>query len=355
MNVENSKSEKPLISVCIPAYNRASVLSELLESILSQNFMDYEILICEDRSPERDKIRAVVENYCHTHPGRIRYHENANNLGYDGNLRNLIEKANGHFCLFMGNDDLMCPEALMKVASALNRQPNIGVLLRSYATFDGLPTNIIQTYRYFDSELLFPAGAQTISTIYRRAVVIPGMVIQREAALRYATERFDGTLLYQLYLVANILSEMNAVYLPDVIVLYRMGGIPDFGNSPVEKGKFQPKEQTIESSIYFMQGMLDIAKYVEQERNVVIYEAILHDIANYCYPILATQSNKPLIEFFKYSASLAKMGLGRHLMFYFWFLAILLLKPHRIDSIIGSVKRWFGHTPSLGKIYRGEV
>lgn len=345
---------QPKLSVCIPAYNRAEVLPELLDTIFLQDFDDFEIVICEDQSPQRAQIAEVVNRYSSIHPGLIRYFENSENLGYDGNLRNLFEKSQGEYCLFMGNDDLMCEGALSKVAAALNRHPNIGVLLRSYAAFEGSPDNIVQTFRYFDQELFFPAGAQTISTIYRRSVVIPGMVIQREAALRSATNRFDGTLLYQLYLVANILVEMNAVYLPDVIVLYRNGGVPDFGNSATEQGKFQPKEQTPESSVHFMQGMLDIAQYIERERRVKIYRSIVRDIANYSYPILAIQAKKPLGIFLKYCWSLARLGLARSPLFLVWFFAILILGTKRVERLIVWIKKRLGHTPSLGNVYRGE-
>ncbi len=346
---------QPKISVCIPAYNRAEVLPELLDTIFSQDFDDFEIVICEDRSPQRTQISEVVSRYSIIRPRLIRYFENEQNLGYDGNLRNLIEKSQGEYCLFMGNDDLMCEGALAKVAATLNRHPNIGVLLRSYAAFDGLPGNIVQTFRYFDRELFFPAGVETISTIYRRSVVIPGMVIHRQAALQWTTNRFDGILLYQLYLVANILVDMNAVYLPDVIVLYRNGGVPDFGNSAAEQGKFQPKEQTPESSVHFMQGMLDIALYVEQSRNVAIFKPILRDIANYSYPILAIQAKKPLGVFLKYGWSLARLGLARYPLFHIWLIAILVLGTQRVDHLIVWIKKRLGHTPSIGNVYRGEA
>ncbi len=346
---------RPKISVCIPAYNRAEVLPELLDSIVAQDFENFEIVVCEDKSPQREKISEVINRYSATRPGLIHYFENSKNLGYDGNLRNLIEKSQGEYCFFMGNDDLMCEGALAKVAAAISRYPDIGVLLRSYAAFDGSPGNIVQTFRYFDRELFFPAGAETISTIYRRSVVIPGMVIHRDAAMRWTTDRFDGTLLYQLYLVANILVDMNAVYLPEVIALYRNGGVPDFGNSAAEKGKFQPKEQTAESSVHFMQGMLDIAKYVGQERNVSIFKPIKRDIANYSYPILAIQARKPLSVFVKYWWSLARLGLARYPLFHIWFIAILVLGTARVDRLINWIKKRLGHTPSLGKVYRGEA
>ena len=49
------------LSVCIPAYNRADRLPELLDSIVTQDYPHYDVVICEGASPERERIRAVVE------------------------------------------------------------------------------------------------------------------------------------------------------------------------------------------------------------------------------------------------------------------------------------------------------
>lgn len=344
----------PKISIAIPAYNRAALLPPLLDSIFAQNFDNFEVVIAEDDSPEREAIREVATIYAERYPGRLNYKENKKNLGYDANLRNIFDIAQGEYVFFMGNDDLMCPDALAKVASAVTRHPDIGIVLRSYAAFDGTPDNIVQTFRYFDRELFFPAGLETISTIYRRSVVIPGMVINREAALKFTTDRFDGTLLYQLYLVAEILVEKNAVYLPDVTVLYRNGGTPDFGNSAVEQGKFEPNNQTPASSLHFVQGMLDIAHYVEQHRKINIFKPILRDIANYSYPLLSIQAGQPLGVFTGYGWGLAKMGFGRYSLFWAYWLAILLLGVKRTDGLIRWIKCRLGRTPTLGSVYQGN-
>ena len=345
---------QPKISVCIPAYNRADVLPELLNTIFSQDFDEFEVVICEDQSPQRLQIAEVVNHYNIIRPGLILYFENPENLGYDGNLRNLIVKSRGEYCLFMGNDDLMCEGALAKVTATIDRHPNIGVLLRSYAAFDGAPDNIVQTFRYFDQERFFPAGAETISTIFRRSVVIPGMVIHRESAAKIASNQFDGTLLYQLYLVANILVSKNAVYLPDIIVLYRNGGVPDFGNNEHEKVKFVPNEQTPESSLHFMQGMLAIAKSAEDKNKIKIYDAILRDIGNYSYPIISIQSGKSLNIFLRYCWGLAKLGFWKNKMFYLYFLCILILGAKNVDKMIGFIKNKLGYTPVIGKVYKGN-
>jgi abequosyltransferase len=344
----------PLISVCIPAYNRASVLPALLDSIFGQGYAHFEVVICEDQSPEREKIRSVVAGYRAAHAGTIRYFENETNLGYDGNLRRLVKQSTGRYCLFMGNDDLMCPGALDAVAGAIGRHPNVGVVLRSYAAFDESPDKVVQEFRYFPQETFFPAGSQTITTVFRRSVVISGMVVHREAAIQYATDRFDGSLLYQLYLVACILTNMNAVYLPDILVLYRNGGIPDFGNSEKERGKFVPQEHTPESSLHFMQSMLDIVRYVETQHQIDIYEPILRDIGNYSYPVLTIQTDKPLLVFWSYAYRLAKMGFWRSKMFYLYVALLTLLSPDTINRVIAVVKRRLGYTPVLGNVYRGR-
>lgn len=342
------------ISVCIPAYNRAAVLPELLESVLTQDFGDFELVINEDGSPEREKIRKVVEHYSALYPDRIKYFENENNLGYDANLRSLIERARGEYCLFMGNDDVMCPGALKIISDAISRHPKVGVFLRSFAAFEGTTNNIVQTFRYFDRELFFPAGAGSISTFYKRSVVIPGVTLHREAALQFATDKFDGSLLYQIYLVANILVEWNGVFSPEIVTWYRNGGVPDFGNSASEKGKFVPRTRTTDSSVSFMRGMLEIARDVETSRHIDIYRSILKDLSNYSYPILSVQAEKPIGEFFKYYVSLIRLGFGRQPLFHVYFFSILLLGTRRMENIIAWIKNRLGHTPVIGSVYTGD-
>lgn len=341
------------ISVCVPAYNRPEVLPALLDSILRQEYPDYDVVICEDNSPRRSEIRKVVDQYRSIYPRRIAYYENEVNLGYDGNLRNLIARATGEYCFLMGNDDLMCPGALPAVASAFERYDRVGVVLRSYAAFQGSPQEIVRTARYFARESFFPAGPATIVTFFRRSVVLPGVVVHREAAVAHATDRFDGTTLYQLYLVANILATMNGIYLPEILVLYRDGGVPDFGNSEPEKGRFIPELRTPESSLHFMRGMLEIAAYVQETRGVAVYDLIVKDIANYSYPILSLHSERPPAIFVRYAWNLMKLGLWRSPMFFLYLALLLTLGVRRVDGIIQRVKELVGHTPLIGRVYGG--
>jgi abequosyltransferase len=339
---------RPLFTVCIPAYNRASLLPALLDSILSQDCNDYDILICEDGSPERIKITEVVQRYQAKHAGRIHCELNPKNLGYDGNIRRLVELSQGRYCLFMGNDDLLCPGALKALADAIARTHDCGVVVRSYASFDTSPETPKQVFRYFPQERVIAGGATAVFTAYRRSVVISGMVIQRDAAHAVSTMAFDGTLLYQLYLVGMILARQSVVFVPDIIALRRDGTPPDFGNSDSERGKFVPHDQTPESSIHFMRGMLQIARHVETTQQLPVFAHIRADIGHYAYPILSIQAKRPFRVFLRYGLNLGGLGLWRSPLFHLYFISLLLLGEARSDAIIQFIKQRLGHTPRFG-------
>lgn len=329
-------------------------MAPLLRSIFDQISSNFEIVIAEDCSPERDQITGVVKQFDAEFPGFIRYELNKENLGYDGNIRRLFELSNGEYCLFLGNDDLLAPNALQALTEILRRVSDCGVIVRTYATFEESPAEYKQIFRYFPDELVIAPGSRAISIGYRRSVVIPGMVIHRESAISVSTDQFDGTLLYQLYLVGMILAKRSVVFTPEIIGLRRDGNAPDFGNSKSERGKFTPKEQTPESSLHFMTGMLRIAKHVQQSTGLPVYEPILSDIGAYSYPILSIQANKSRSVFLRYGIDLAKLGLWKHPLFYVYFSLLLVLGFNRVDGLIKRVKKSLGYTPRLGQLLGGR-
>lgn len=339
---------RPFLSICIPAYNRSEVFAELLESILNQSFKDFEIVICEDQSKQRQLIAKIAQDYSALYPNKIFYFENPSNLGYDGNLRELIKKSRGEYCVFMGNDDLLAPDGLSIIASSLNKHPDAGVFLRTYAAFNVTPENIDQVFRYFPEELYMAPGIDTVSLFYRRSVVIPGMTLHRDSSLELETSEFDGSLLYQLYLVGNLLSKKAGVYSPEIVSLYRNDGIPDFGNAPSEKGRFVPNQRTPESSLHFMKSMLQIAAAVEKKSGLKVYKRIFQDMANYSYPFIAIQRDKGPVQFTNYAFGLAKLGFYKSPMFWAYFTALLVIGPKKCDALIRWIKRKIGRTPRIG-------
>jgi glycosyltransferase involved in cell wall biosynthesis len=325
-----------------------------LDSVVGQAYHDFEVVLCENDSPDRPEIRRIVQEYTEKAECTIRYFENEKNLGYDGNIRRLVQQARGRYVCFCGNDDLLAPGALAALAAAIERNPGVGVVLRTYATFEDRPDRIDQVYRYFPEERVFPPGAETIVTFFKRCVVIPGVTFDRLEALKWESEKFDGHTLYQIWLVANILVDCPGVYVPDVVALYRLGGTPDIGHSPAEKrGNYVPGIRTPESSLFMMRGFLEIARHVEDSRGVAVRDGIERDLANYSFGFIVIQRSKGLRVFWKYVLDLGRLGYGRHPMYWVYVAAATLVPQRLLWWAMGAVKRLIGRTPNIGGVYQG--
>jgi len=82
---------------------------------------NFEIVVCEDNSPKSCEVEEVVNRYINNHVDiDIIFIRNSETLGYDGNFRKLIDVSNGQYCVFMGDDDLMCAGALLKISEVVN-------------------------------------------------------------------------------------------------------------------------------------------------------------------------------------------------------------------------------------------
>ena len=101
----------PKISVIVPMYNAERYVGLAIESILAQEFRDFELILIDDCSTDRTLEVAKSIN-----DPRIRIIENEENLGGEngsGVVRNIgIEKARGEYIYFMDDDDVILPDAL---------------------------------------------------------------------------------------------------------------------------------------------------------------------------------------------------------------------------------------------------
>jgi abequosyltransferase len=341
-------ANRPTFSICIPAYNRAKFLAPLLESIYIQDYLDFEIVICEDRSREASEIAAIAEKYALRYPDTLTYYANESNLGYDANIRKLVEKARGQYCFFMGNDDLMCAGALAEVNGILERHTNVGLILKSYAWFDDVPEKVNQEVRYFENEREFAAGREAISICFRRSGVISGYIVHRDAAQDAATSEFDGTLYYQMHLTAAVLSEKCAVCTPRVLVLCRNTEVPEFGNSEKEKGKYVPGGYTPEARLSMVGGALSILKSMSERTGLDVMDEVVQDYANYFYPYIKDQLDLPVRSYIRLCRKYAMLGFYKYPMFYLYCVLAYILGEEKFDTMTRFVRTQLGRSPQFG-------
>ena len=87
------------MSVVIPTYNRADILPRAVDSVLDQNFKDFELFVVEDAST--DEARAVAWAYEHDRLRYIQHEEHAGNSGITQNTA--LERVSSEYVAFLDN------------------------------------------------------------------------------------------------------------------------------------------------------------------------------------------------------------------------------------------------------------
>jgi len=121
------------VDVIIPTFNRGNLLERCVESVLSQNYPNIEILIVDDGS--NDDTRNVVAELRKSYPV-IRYCLNVRNKGPSGARNTGILQSDGEFVSFLDSDDTWNPGHLASGIQVLNNNQDIDVLFGNFEVMD---------------------------------------------------------------------------------------------------------------------------------------------------------------------------------------------------------------------------
>jgi glycosyltransferase involved in cell wall biosynthesis len=112
----------PLFSIIIPTYNRGHLISKTVESVLSQSFKDYEIIVIDDKST--DNTFDVLQPYIKKQS--IRYFLNEKNSERAVSRNRGIDEAKGKFISLLDSDDVLFPDCLQHAAEVISKDPGFG-------------------------------------------------------------------------------------------------------------------------------------------------------------------------------------------------------------------------------------
>ena len=111
-----------ILSIGIPVFNGEKYLREALDSILCQEFEDFEIIISDNAST--DGTREICIEYA-SKDKRIKYHRNKKNIGAPKNYNHVFELSSGKYFKWAAHDDVLQPEYLQECVSVLDNDPSV--------------------------------------------------------------------------------------------------------------------------------------------------------------------------------------------------------------------------------------
>ncbi|ASQ90615.1 glycosyl hydrolase [Prosthecochloris sp. GSB1] len=129
---------EPLVSVTIPMYNNERFIRQTVESILSQTYTNFELLVYDDNSTD-----ASFEIASSFRDPRMRVFRNARNLGPEGNWNRAVSNVKGKYVKLICGDDVLYPECLERQVGIFEEHQGGGISLvcsqRTIIDPDGKP------------------------------------------------------------------------------------------------------------------------------------------------------------------------------------------------------------------------
>ncbi len=206
-------AQKPTFSIVMPVYNPPiEFLAKAIESVLAQNYPYWQLCIADDASTQPE-VRACLEKYS-MQDDRVKVVYRPTNGHISAASNSALTLATGDFVVLLDQDDLLPVYALMKVAEAINRQPEADLL---YSDEDKIDESGRRFHPYFKTDwnpdLIYSHNVFSHLGIYRRSLV------SKVGGFR---EGFEGSQDYDLLLrCLEQTSATRIVHIPHVLYHWR--------------------------------------------------------------------------------------------------------------------------------------
>lgn len=216
----------PKVSICIPTYNRSRYLVYAVNSVLKQNFTDWELLICDDGST--DNTAEIVGQW---QDSRVRYLRKPVNQGRSQNMRTGFEAAMGEYFIKFDDDDGITPDFLSKTVAILDSNPNIDFVCTDHWIINGQGEREIEATQQ-NSEKWGKNRLQNgiikdliIETFIHQSLQVGSTLFRRECLTEvdFMRPEADGCEDFDL-LVRLAIAGKTGYFLPELLMEYRFHG-----------------------------------------------------------------------------------------------------------------------------------
>ena len=208
----------PPVSVLIPCYKHARFLAQTIESILTQSYQNFELLISDDSS--EDGSDQIIRDYARRDT-RIRYQLQSPNLGMVPNWNWCLDQARFDLVKFVfGDDYLTSPTSLGALVEALQRRPGLSMATSARLLVDGnsrrvgLANDLVTTTEYRGKDVILECLLKN-----RNLIGEPSAVLFK----RSVRERFDRNFkqLVDLEFWFRLLETGDLTYISEPLCAFR--------------------------------------------------------------------------------------------------------------------------------------
>jgi len=169
----------PLVTVAIPTRNRARMLRDALESLATQTFPDFEVVVCDNASD--DETPDVVRSF----DRRFRLDRSPADIGFAANHLRALDAGSGPYLTILQDDDVLAPRSLERRVALLDRERDVAMVhsaftvgdidlepIEKVASWDGSAVDVIRAPDEFRWRTFADGRRSHLSmSLYRRAAL----------------------------------------------------------------------------------------------------------------------------------------------------------------------------------------
>jgi glycosyltransferase involved in cell wall biosynthesis len=244
-----------IISICIPAYKNTDYLKRLLDSIMFQDFLDFEVIVTDD-SPDSE-----IKNLCFTYAEKLnlRYYRNSHAFGTPENWNEAIRKAKGEWIKLMHDDDWFAESGSLSIFyEAIKKNPGASFIFCAYRN---IYLEKKSEEKICISSFRFEQLCKNPATLFSSNVIGPPSVILHRNDKKYF---YDKKLrwLVDIDFYIRYLKESRPVYINKPLI--HVG----IGKEQVTRDCFRQRLIEIPESFYLLNKT-----GIKTLRNILIYDA----------------------------------------------------------------------------------
>lgn len=277
----------PKHSIIVPAYNTGEAIRKCIDSIISQTFPDWELIIVDDGS--KDATPAIIDEYARK-DGRIRAIHIPN--GGVSNARNVgIEQAKGEYVMFVDSDDWIEPDYLQQVERYMDDDADVymlGITLdytqneaTVYSEIKGAPV-----HRYIHSDRLYGEIGYMVRTMNMESACLKSF--RRTFLQKYDIRFMVGMIIFEdFYFVLQCLKNKPNVSLVPFIGYHY---VVDLVYNPVAR---RGRKDLYPSIHCLFVALDDLSSRLSSES--YSYEVLLRTMADKIHVVIGQSSTAPTL------------------------------------------------------------
>ncbi|MHB1456390.1 MAG: glycosyltransferase family 2 protein [Armatimonadota bacterium] len=177
----------PLLTICIPTYNRYDLLRQGLQAIAQQMteipLDQVEIIVSDNASS--DQTRQVIERFTQEYKDIcLRYFRHPQTIKGDANIYGVTKLARGDYVFLVSDDDILLPGAISKILAEIRKRPGLGALCPNLYIFSADPGVVAPTLYHLEEDHWLVDYDQILESLGRWVTFISCVIFRRENVKR---------------------------------------------------------------------------------------------------------------------------------------------------------------------------